>query len=79
MTRQFVACAFREGQTRTYTYHNDGEPVAPGDRVQIMSRDGLGKQTVFVVTLLDDAPSFPTKPILGKAPPPPPPPQENLL
>ena len=67
--RQFVACVFREGQTRTYTYHNDGEPVAKGDRVQIMARDGIGKQTLIVADLVDKPPQFETKAILGKAPP----------
>lgn len=77
MSRQFVACTFRPGQ-RPYTYHNDGDPVAVGDHVQIESRDGKGRQTVEVVDLLKDAPPFATKPILGKAPPPAEQ-QENLL
>lgn len=67
--RQFIACTFREGQTRTYTYHNDGEPVAEGDRVEIESRDGLGKQVIFVASVLPGPPDFATKGIIGKAQP----------
>lgn len=65
MSRQFVACKFRETDTRSYTYHNDGEPVAVGDIVKVADRDGDGWKRVQVVDLSDEAPSFPTKPILG--------------
>lgn len=67
--RQFVACKFRADQDRTYTYHNDGEPVAVGDKVQITARDGIGKQTLIVAQLVATPPQFETKPILGLAPP----------
>ena len=66
--RQFVACVFREGDQRSYTYHNDGEPVAVGDRVRVTDRRG-GEQTVTVAALVDQEPPFPTKPILGPASP----------
>jgi hypothetical protein len=68
MPRQFVACQFKPGEGRAYTYHNDGEPVAPGDRVIIENRSG-GQQTVHVASIWDDEPPFATKPILGLAPP----------
>lgn len=65
---QLVAVAFREGDQRTYTYHNDGEPVAIGDRVMIPNRSG-GQQRAFVVALPTEAPQFETKAIIGLAPP----------
>lgn len=68
-TRQFVACKFRSEDTRSYTYHNDGEPVAVGDFVKVPDRDGDGWKRVQVVALSDEAPRFPTKPILGKLEP----------
>lgn len=61
-TRQFVACVFRPEDTRTYTFHNDGERLAVGDRAKVAS--GI----VTVRAILDLAPTFPTKPIIGKAP-----------
>lgn len=68
--RQFVACAFREGDKRTYTYHNDGAPVGPGDRVQVPGRSPGVVQTVIVAWITDVAPTFETKPIIGLAPAP---------
>lgn len=65
--RQFVAVAFRAGDRRTYTYHNDGAPVAIGDRVLIEKRGG-GEQAVTVAEISDEDPRFQTKPILGLAP-----------
>lgn len=35
MARQYVAVRFTPGDRRTYTYHNDGPPVAPGDTVTV--------------------------------------------
>jgi hypothetical protein len=67
MPRQFIACQFKPGQGRAYTYHNDGEPVAIGDRVRIEKRDG-GEQVVTVSEIWDREPGFATKPILGLAP-----------
>jgi hypothetical protein len=66
MPRQFIACQFKPGQGRAYTYHNDGEPVAIGDRVLIEKRDG-GEQAIVVAEIWDREPEFATKPILGLA------------
>ncbi|MES2289321.1 MAG: hypothetical protein V4530_06235 [Pseudomonadota bacterium] len=63
--RQFVIAKFRESDTRSYTYHNDGEPVAAGDVVRVEDRGG-GSKKVYVVDVNDQEPPFPTKPILGK-------------
>lgn len=63
---QYVACKFRPEDRRSYTYHNDGEPVAVGDQVKIAGRDDDGWQRVHVVAVSDEKPSFDTKPILGK-------------
>ena len=66
--RQFIACVFRPGDTRSYTYHNDGDPVAVGDKVLVESPRDEGKMTIEVVKIVPEKPSFPTKPIIGKAP-----------
>ena len=67
---QYVACKFRSTDTRTYTYFNDGPPVAVGDEVKVAdNRDG-GCKRVEVVEITDKEPPFSTKPILGLAPPP---------
>lgn len=62
-TRQYVAVEFRPGDVRTYTYHNDGEPVAIGDRVVISTKKGTS--TVTVVALPTEKPKFDTKAIVG--------------
>lgn len=62
--RQFVAVQFNPWDRRSYTYHNDGEPVAIGDRV-VVSTD-RGPSAVTVVSLPTEAPTFATKPIVGK-------------
>jgi len=67
--RQYVACKFRTEDTRSYTYHNDGEPVAVGDLLKVADRDGDGWKRVHCVSIGDTAPTFPTKPILGKVEP----------
>lgn len=64
--RQFVVCRFKPSDQRTYTYHNDGEPVAAGD--QVVAATAKGNATVDVVAVGAEEPSFPTKPIVGKAP-----------
>lgn len=69
MPRQYVACKFRPEDRRSYTYHNDGEPVAPGDVVKAPGRSEDGWQRVHVVSVSDEEPSFATKPILGKVEP----------
>jgi hypothetical protein len=65
--RQFVAVLFKPWDQRSYTYHNDGEPVAIGDSVIVETAKGT--QTVTVSALPTAVPPFPTKPIIGKAPP----------
>lgn len=59
-SRQYVAV--RLGN-RTYTYHNDGAPVAAGDRVEVETRNGKIKASVESVG--GPRPSFATKPIAG--------------
>jgi hypothetical protein len=62
--RQYVAAEFNKGG-RTYTYHNDGEPVAIGDRVDVLTP--RGEQTVTVIRTFDGPrPPFETRPIIGK-------------
>jgi hypothetical protein len=63
---QFVATRFRPNERRLYTFHNDGEPVALGDFVEVELRDG-SKKIVEVASLIDAKPSFPTAPVLSKA------------
>lgn len=46
--RQFVACKFRPGDRRSYTYHWDGEPLAPGDEVKVPDKSGDGWSRVIV-------------------------------
>ena len=65
---QYVTIKFRPLDAKTYTYHFDGPPVAPGDRVKVPSRDGDGWQGVHVVAVSDEKPPHPTKPILGIIP-----------
>lgn len=60
---QYLACAFKEDGL-TYTYHNDGDPVVVGDRVRVQS--GAVEKKVTVVSIVEEKPKFPTKPILGK-------------
>jgi hypothetical protein len=62
--RQYVVCKFRPGDTQTYTYHNDGEPVAVGDTVKVPGAEGWSRAKV--VRLDRIIPSFPTKPIEGR-------------
>lgn len=63
MTRQYLRCKFKTADRRTYTYHHDGEPVRPGDKVVVQT--ARGRSIVEVVTLSEDPPGFPTKPIIG--------------
>lgn len=62
---QYVKCRFAADDKRKYTYHNDGDPVAPGDMVRVETKDGA--KTVEVVAVGDEKPNFKTKPVLGKA------------
>lgn len=65
---QYLACKFRPADSRTYTYSWDGEtPLAPGDKVQVDSPRDEGRMTIEVAAIVPK-PSFPTKPIIGKAP-----------
>lgn len=66
--RQYVACKFRSSDTRTYTYHNDGAPLAVGDTVTVEDRGG-GSKRVEIAEIVPDAPKFPTKPVLAKIEP----------
>lgn len=69
MSRQYIACKFRPADRRTYTYHNDGDPVAVGDEVMAPSaRSDDGWQKVHVVAIVDE-PEFETKGLLGTIPP----------
>lgn len=65
---QYVACSFTKGG-RTYTYHNDGEPVKVGDEVKVEGGGPDGWKRVYVEGVSSSKPSFNTKPILGIAPP----------
>ncbi len=53
---QFVAVKFNPWDRRTYTYHHDGEPVAVGD-------------TVEVVTPMEGPKSVPVKSVSDQTPP----------
>lgn len=59
--RQYIACAFRPGDPRGYTYFNDGPPVAIGDRVVVATK--RGEQKVSVVAIVPEPP-FVTKGIV---------------
>lgn len=61
---QFVAVKFNEAHSRTYTYSNNGEPVEPGDKVNVLTPQG--EKTVMVDSTTEDAPPFACKEILGK-------------
>lgn len=61
---QFVAVKFNPEHSRTYTYANNGEPVDPGDKVNVLTPQG-GK-TVIVDSVTDEEPPFACKEILGK-------------
>lgn len=63
---QYVACKFRESDTRSYTYAWDGDPFAPGDVACVEDRSGDGWKKVFVVGVSDEAPPFQCKPILRR-------------
>ena len=65
MTRQFIEVAFKPGG-KTYCYHNDGEPVAVGDKVKVEARDE-GWTAVEVRAIRETPPAFETKAILGRA------------
>ncbi len=67
MTRQYVAVQFGGG-TLLYTYHNDGQSLAVGDYVEVLTGKpnsrGYRKRTKLkIAALVDDKPPFPTKPV----------------
>lgn len=61
---QFVACRFRPGDTRLYTFANDGEPVKEGDFVEAISRGS--PKTVEVCSVGFEAPPYACNPVLRK-------------
>lgn len=64
----YVECRFRPTDNRTYTYEYDGdEPLEPGDFVKVPDAlsGGDGWKRVEVVSITNEAPPFPCKPILG--------------
>lgn len=66
---QYVVVRFSSRDRRTYTYHNDGPPVAPGDEVRIPGRqEGDGWKAVEVVDVHFIKPPFATKAILQELP-----------
>jgi len=68
MTRQFIACTFRPGDARAYTYAYDGdEPLSVGDVVLVAGRNGEGTKKVHVAVLgVPEPTDFEAKPILEK-------------
>lgn len=66
MTRRFYECQF-PNSSRLYCYHWDGEPLAKGDKVDVMT--DRGELTVAVVAEREQPPSFATKAIIGKVKP----------
>lgn len=74
----YVACKFRPGDTRLYTYTWDGEPLAPGDMVKVADNRSDGWKRVEVVSISNQAPPFACKPILGKVEPEPEPEAEAI-
>lgn len=66
MPTQFVKCVFKPGDSRAYTYANDGEPVVVGDIVKVPDNRSGGFKRVEVIDVTDEEPSFACKPIIGK-------------
>lgn len=60
---QYIAVRFRPQDGRSYTYHNDGEPVEVGDRVSVST--SRGEATVEVIEIIAEAPPFITKSIIN--------------
>jgi hypothetical protein len=76
VTRQLIAVEFSPGG-RMYTYHNDGEPLANGEDVVVLTP--RGPKTVRVVSIHPAPPKVETKPIVGRADRPQPAQQRSLL
>lgn len=71
--RQYVAVKFRTEDKRSYTYHNDGEPVGAGQQVKIPARghppeSGEWSRATVVEIGVPKPDKFETKGILGLAP-----------
>ncbi len=64
--RQYVAVKFNEWDRRTYTYHNDADLIAVGDRIEVPTPKG--NQIVVVDHLPEDKPIFATKAIVRAVP-----------
>lgn len=64
MATQYVAVLFNPWDRRTYTYHNDGDALAPQDEAVVVT--DRGESVVTVVSVSDQKPEFATKPILRK-------------
>lgn len=60
---QFVKCRFRSADAKLYTYINDLDPLAPGDKVEVESPRGL--QIIEVVEETVE-PNFTCRPVLRK-------------
>lgn len=61
----FVSVKFQPDDKRAYTYTWDGEPLSPGDMVEVETFEGSKIVTVDSVDV--PAPSFDCKPIIGRA------------
>lgn len=64
MSRQYVQVQFHPADKRTYTYHNDGQPVAKGDLVIVATP--RGERKVEVTGLRATRPRFETKHIVRR-------------
>lgn len=65
MARQYLKIAYKEGTTKTYTFHNDGDPVEAGDVVKLPDRRDPDSWVRGYVHEETDEPVFETKGILG--------------
>lgn len=64
--RQFVEVKFSPGDRRAYTYHWDGEPLLPGQKVKVPQASPPGWRALTVESVSWANPPFATKAILGK-------------
>lgn len=63
---KFIACTFKPGDTRTYTYTWHGPELFPGDRVKVPDNRSDGWKVVTVASIGDVAPPFACKAIIGR-------------
>lgn len=77
--RQFVAVKFHRSDKRQYTYHWDGDPIAPGDKVKVPQASPPGWRTLTVESVSWANPPFATKAIIGKVEEPAPAPVQTAL